>query len=489
MNYKELRKKYPKFIYEKYFWKISKNNLELFFDFRIEPDIFFIPKITIENVSPEIFRLSESDSDRFNLNNLIFHLGLMEIPSYWKATCSPEIEIRAGHLNSEQISFWKDLIIQGMGQFFYENKINFTRPNFLRIISKKTDSQRPALCKLKNRYLVPVGGGKDSIVTLELLKSKSASRSFPPSLSLGESSVKQKKEINGFLVNPTSAAKKVVRAAGIKNPIIIKRTIDPALLKLNQRGFLNGHTPFTAVLSFLSVFGAILFDYKNIVFSNEKSADEGNVKYLGEMINHQWSKSSEFERKFKNYCQKYLAKNINYFSLLRPYTELEISRMFLKYRQYFSVFSSCNVGQKMVSAGSPQARQRWCGQCPKCLFVYATLYPFLEKKMLLKIFDRDIFDASTRSAQEKKKLLSIMKGLIEQGSPKPFECVGTKKESLAAFYLSWQKNREQTSAKLPFLLRYFEEKILPKYPNLKEDLEYSSRSEGWRRTNVLRVPR
>jgi len=123
--------------------------------------------------------------------------------------------------------------------------------------------------------------------------------------------------------------------AKIKNPIVIERKIDPTLLKLNQKGYLNGHTPFTAVLSFLSVFGAILFDYKNIVFSLEISANEGNVKYLRKFINHQWSKSSEFERKFKNYCKKYLVKNINYFSLLRPYTELEISKMFLKYTQYF----------------------------------------------------------------------------------------------------------------------------------------------------------
>jgi len=463
MKLNDLRRKYPKFIYEKYTWRISKNprtrastvrgeNLEIFFDFRVLPDIFFSPKIIIENIDKKrLVKIGDRE-----LNNLIFHLGLMEIPSYWKVTCSPEIEIKTGSLNSEQISFWKDLIIQGMGQFFYENKIDFTQPNFLRIISKpepqrrveskkisssppslplressvknecslsKTDSQRPALCKLKNRYLVPVGGGKDSIVTLELLKRKN-------------------KEINGFLVNPTKAAKEVLKVAKIKNPIVIERKIDPTLLKLNQKGYLNGHTPFTAVLSFLSVFGAVLFDYKNIVFSNEKSANEGNLIYLGKMINHQWSKSSEFERKFKNYCKKYLVKDINYFSLLRPYTELEISRMFLKYPQYFSVFSSCNVDQKMVRRNSPQARQRWCGNCPKCLFVYATLYPFLEKKELLKIFGRDIF--------QNKKLLPIMKSLIGQGRPKPFECVGTKKESRLAFYLSFKKAKK--SGEIPYLL-------------------------------------
>ena len=418
-----LRKKYPKFVYEKFSYKISDKprtrtstvrgkNLEIFFDFHIKPDIFFNPKIIIRNINKsQIKRVGERV-----LNNLVFHLGLMEIPSYWKATCSPEIEIRAGFLNPEQISFWKDLIINGMGQFFYENKINFTQPNFLRIISTfKNSSSKTVFVPFKNRHLVPIGGGKDAIVTLELLK-------------------KQKKQINGFLVNPTKAAKRICQLAKIKKPIIVRRTIDSVLLKLNKKGFLNGHTPFTAVLSFLSVFGAVLFDYKNIVFSNEKSANEGNVNYLRKIINHQWSKSSEFERKFKNYCKKYLAKNINYFSLLRPYTELEISKMFLKYPKYFSVFSSCNIGQK--------TGKRWCGQCPKCLFVYATFYPFLERKELLKIFGKDIF--------ENKKLLPVMKGLLGQGRPKPFECVGTKKESRLAFSLSLAKARK--AGKAPYLL-------------------------------------
>jgi len=431
LKFKNLRKKYPKFVYKKFSYKISGNNLEIFFDFLAEPDLKFRPKIVIENIDKKrLVKMRERA-----LDNLAFHLGLIEIPSYWKATCSGEIEIRAGFLNPEQISFWKDLIINGMGQFFYENKINWRTPNFLKITSlprtflgkylNGSPKYIPQL-NLKNRYLVPVGGGKDAIVTLELLK-------------------KHKKSANAFLVNPTQAAKQVIKVAGIKNPIIIKRTIDPALLGLNQKGFLNGHTPFTAVLSFLSVFCAVLFDYKNIVFSNEKSANEGNVKYLRKMINHQWSKSFEFERKFKNYCKKYLARNINYFSLLRTYTELEISKMFLKYPKYFSVFSSCNVGSK--------TGQRWCGNCPKCLFVYATFYPFLEKKQLFKIFGRDIFDASTSSAQEKKKLLLIMKGLLGQGRPKPFECVGTKKESRLAFSLSLKK--AQKTGKAPYLLTNF----------------------------------
>ncbi len=157
---------------------------------------------------------------------------------------------------------------------------------------------------------------------------------------------KEREKINCFLLNPTKAQKSVVKIAGIKSPIMAERKIDPALLALNKQGYLNGHTPFTAVLSFLSVCCAVLFDYKNIAFSNEQSANEGNVSYLGETINHQWAKTSEFEKMFKTYCQKYLAKNVNCFSYLKKYTELHIARLFAKYPKYFAAFSSCNRGLK-----------------------------------------------------------------------------------------------------------------------------------------------
>jgi len=427
MNRTFLRKKYPKFIYEKYSYKISGNNLEIFFDFEIPPDLKFKPKIIIENVNPKLIKRV---GDRA-LNNLVFHLGLIEIPSYWKTTCSPEIIIKAGSLNKKQINWWKDLIINGMGQFFYENKIDWRPKSFLTI--KNLLETRPLSVfdkKLKNIYLVPFAGGRDSIVTLESLN-KSAN---------------WRKEIALFMVNPTERILKTVKVSGIKKQIIVKRIIDKKLLELNKKGYLNGHTPFTALLSFLSVLCAILFDYKNIVFSNEKSADEGNLKYLGKIINHQWAKSSQFERMFKKYCKKYLVKNVNYFSFLRKYGELEISKIIIKYPKYFPVFSSCNASMRI---GAKQIR--WCGNCPKCLFVYATLYPFLNKKDLLKIFGKDIFDPSTSSGQE--KLLPIMKSLMGQEKPKPFECVGTKKEGQLAFKLCLEKALRQTQDKpIPYLL-------------------------------------
>ena len=415
-----LRKKYSKFLFNSFDFKLKKEGLEITFNFKTEPNIHFFPKILIKGITEkEIKRVGKA------LRNLIFNLGMIEILSYWKATCSPKIEILAGTLSGEQIKWWKDLILRGMGQFFFENKINFLGRDFLEIKSVGEKFKRFDKALNENRILVPVGGGKDSIVTLEYLK-------------------KIKKELVLFCLNPNENQKKIIEISKIKNKVFVKREIDKKLLELNRKGFLNGHTPFTAYLSFLSVLIAVLKNCKFIAFSNEKSSNEGNVKYLGRIINHQYSKSEDFEKKFRFYSKKYLAKNIEYFSLLRNLYELEISALFSQFPQYFNSFLSCNVAFQTRS-GTKKPTKKWCGKCPKCLFVFASLYPFIGEK-IIKIFGKNLF--------EDKKLLPLMLQLVGKQKFKPFECIGTKKESILAFKLSLEKWKKENK-KLPILLREF----------------------------------
>lgn len=452
-NYLHLRKKYPKFVFEKYSWKISGKDLKVSFYFRVEPGIKFKPNVVIKNINKNQIQKIGVDSPGL-LNNLVFHLGLIEILSYWKATCSPEIEIKAGSLNKTQIKWWRDLIIKGMGQFFYENKIDFQKPNFLEIntINESGSRNDYEAGSRKNRVLVPVGGGKDSIVTLEILK-------------------QAKKDITCFSLNPTLASRRTMKIAGYPT-IIVKRKIDKKLLELNKEGYLNGHTPFSAYLAFLSVLCAVLFDFKFIAFSDERSSNEGNLKYLGKVINHQYSKSFDFEKRFKRYSKRYLAKDIEYFSFLRPLYEIQVAKLFSRYLKYFSAFISCNEAFRTYS-GRKEPLKKWCNKCPKCLFVFATLYPFLGEYRLVKIFKENLF--------ERIGFLPTMLRLIGEREFKPFECVGTKKESLVTFYLSWKKATQEKSGtpkarriikgeikKIPFLLKHFQNKILPKYPDLEK---------------------
>jgi len=428
MNLKTLRKKYKRFVYKDFSYRIYKNDLEISFDFSIEPDIHFKPKVLLKNIDKKRFKKIKKKV----IDNLVFNLGMIEVLSYWKATCSPEIEIKKGSLSREQIKWWKDLIIDGMGQFFYENKINWRNSSFLKIKAQEPRKVNIFKGRLKNEFLVPIGGGKDSALTLELLK-------------------RMGKKITCFSLNPTDSSKTVMKTADCKNPVIVERKIDKKLLELNREGFLNGHTPFSAYIAFLSVFVSVLFNKKYISLSNERSSDEGNLLYLGKEVNHQYSKSYHFERKFKSYSKKYLTEDVEYFSFLRPLYDIQIASLFSRYPKYLKSFLSCNEAYKTYS-GTRKRTKKWCLNCPKCLFVFSCLYPFIKKEMIIKIFGENLF--------EKEELLPLMKELTGVEKFKPFECVGTKRESQLAFYLSWKKANR--IAEKPVLLEYFKDKILPR---------------------------
>lgn len=444
MDFKTLRKKYPLFVFEKYSYAISKKNLTISFVFKIKPDIEFNPEIIIKNIDERrIKKISKKI-----LNNLIFNLGLIEMISYWKATCSPQIHIQAGGLNVSQKKWWMDLLINGMGEFFYINKIDFKNKEFLKISSEVPDNAIYA-DETRNRILIPIGGGKDSVVTVESLKKWPAG-------------------INCFSLNPTKPSKEIMKLAGCKDPIIVERKIDKKLLELNQKEFLNGHTPFSAYLAFLSILLGVVFDYRFIALSNERSSNEGNIKYLNTDINHQYSKSWDFEKKFRGYSKKYLVKDIEYFSFLRPLYEIQIAKLFSAHEKYFPVFLSCNEANKTTS-GTKKPKRNWCGACSKCLFVYMALYPFADTEKLIKIFGKDLLND--------KKLLPILEQLIGDGDFKPFECVGTHKESLALLYLILEKTDK------PYLLKYFEKKISKNSKILKNDSDKILNS--WDNKNYL----
>ncbi|HEA84534.1 MAG TPA: hypothetical protein ENI04_00945 [Candidatus Wildermuthbacteria bacterium] len=443
-----LRRHHPQFFYLDYTWNLKGKNLVIAFDFSCPPNIRFAPSLIIKNVSAtDIKRVGEDV-----LNNLVFNLGMAELLSYWKATASPEITVRTGNLTKTQISWWHYLLEKGMGQFFYENQIDFQKSGFVKITSMPDSKKKGRVYKkrLKDRALIPIGGGKDGVVTLETLK-------------------KDKKQIRAFLLNPTAAQKAVLRVSKEKNPIIVERTLDPRLLALNRQGYLNGHTPFSAYLAFLGVLVATLFDYKDIVLSNERSSNEGNVEYLGQTVNHQYSKTYDFEKRFRAYSTSFLASFANYFSFLRPLYEIQIARMFSRNSKYFSASLSCNEAHKTYS-GTKKPRGTWCGVCSKCLFVFIILSPFISEKKLVKIFGLNLFS--------NKKLLPILKELTGMARFKPFECVGTEKETIAALFLA-----RNGYAKLPYLLKYADKEILPKYPNIKREAERILSS--WNARNAL----
>lgn len=421
-KYENLTKRFPQFIYKKYEVRKKGKNLWIFYFFQIPKEFHFKTKILIKDI-PD-FKINDP-----LLKNLIFRLGLIEMLNYWKLTCSPIILVEAGSLSRGEVRFWKKVILNGMGQYFYENKINFTKRNFLKIRTKINDKNfslkklTPIFFGKTQKILVPLGGGKDSLVVLEMLKKKHF------------------ENLGLFLFNPKEHQIKIAKLSKVKEKIIAERKLDPLLLKLNQKGFLNGHVPFSAFLAFLAVILAYIFRYKKIAFAWEKSANIPNLKYRGKWINHQWSKSLEFEKLLNRYLEKFCLKGIKVFSPIRKMSDLKIAEEFAKLSQYHQYFISCNQVFKIK-----YRKKSWCGKCPKCLFVFASLYPFVGEKVI-KIFKKNLF--------EDKKLLPLMLQLIGKKKFKPFECVGTVKESYLAFKMSVEKFKERKE-KLPFLLKYFE---------------------------------
>ena len=409
-----------KFIYKTY--EISEDNEKIYlkYFFEIENLSEFVTKYEIMKKD---FKWKHLKSNTFK--NLVFNLGMVEAISYYKVTCSKIFEVKAGFLDDEQKLWYRKLFYNGLGEFRYKNNISTKEENFVEFISsgEKLELEDFLENSESEKVIVPVGGGKDSNVTLELLKGKF-------------------KNIIPFLINGKENSYECIKIAGFeKNEIIeVNRILDKNIIDLNNKGYLNGHTPFSAMVAFLTYLISFLLDVRYIALSNENSANETNVE--GENINHQYSKSLEFENDFRFYYKKYLkAGDVEYFSFLRPISELQIALLFSRFEKYHRAFKSCNVGSK-------QKPWVWCCNCPKCLFVYTILSPFIKQEKLENIFGENLF--------EKEGLKEIFIELCGFGEIKPFECVGTYSEvrySVSKVINDYLKENKT----LPFLLKYYYE--------------------------------
>ena len=390
-----LRAEYPTFVYEGCSYQEDASGaLCCAFRFRAG-DITFQPTCRFTFTGPRPRRRVSPEV----MDNLVFHLGLAELPSYWKATCSPRVLVHAGALTDEQATFWTGVLTEGMGEFHFTNRTPFTDPGFVTIVGSRGSGRPPAVSgdRLEGGHIIPVGGGKDSLLTLDLLGRRT-------------------EEITAIAINPPPSTDAALRIAGDAERVTVERRLDPRLFELNQAGFLNGHTPFGAVIGFTSALAAVLSGRKHITLSNESSADHATLLYRGRLINHQHGKSSAFEVAMHRYLAAYVATDLHYFSLLRPFNELQIAQRFSELRAFHPVFRSCNRGRKTDT---------WCGRCPKCLSTFIVLAPFLDRAELVSIFGKDLLLDPAGQA--------ILPSLLsDDAAERPFECVATPAEIRAA---------------------------------------------------------
>ena len=333
------------------------------------------------------------------LNQLFFLLHIAAGISYYKAFKNPLIEIKGGSLTKKQAEFFNDFYYYGLGQYAAENnlKLKFDFPS-------SDVEQRTFNLNLADESFIPVGGGKDSCVSICRLKKAGKSATL-------------------FSVNtarPISDCKEVSKLP----QITVQRIISPVLLE-NNHHFLNGHVPISGIIAFITAVSCVLYNKRYVVMSCEGSADEVNF----DDVNHQWSKSSVFEKMFGELMLSIIPE-YRYFSLLRPMSEMQIASQFAEYcADYFDVFTSCNHAFHIDES---KRLNRWCGVCDKCRFVFLILAPFMDKNKLIEIVGcNPLNDASQENGY--LQLLGI-------GQNKPFECVGTYDECRLALLMLSEKD-------------------------------------------------
>ncbi|MBU0766986.1 endonuclease domain-containing protein [Patescibacteria group bacterium] len=359
------------------------------------------------------------------IDRALFALHLIGGTSYFKTFCPPQIQIQSGELNANHAAFWNRVYSKGLGEFCFQNKID---PATLASFPSSEATPLLSIERPKNAgsVLVPIGGGKDSIVTIELLK-------------------KAGKNVTLLRMNEHPLITELIDSTGLPS-INVERTLSQHLFDVNKQGAMNGHIPITAYVSCLSVVIALLYGFETIVMSNESSASEGNTEKGGQKVNHQWSKSWEFEKLFSKYIHSSITTDLKYFSLLRHISELAITKYFSTLPEYFTKVTSCNRNWKIMK---DNITERWCCECPKCAFSFCMYAAFLPHKTLIEIFGKNLYEDTT--------LRILYRELLGLEGMKPFDCVGTVEEVQAAFILAHNRRDLDSNP----IMQMFLEEVLP----------------------------
>jgi hypothetical protein len=338
-----------------------------------------------------------SDAFRKLLHLTAIVLGV----SYFKLRAPLRIET-ALPLTEAERDFALDVYANGLGEFYARNNLDhFDRLRIEAPIDRRHARPSPLL---KDRALLPIGGGKDSLVSVQLLEA--AGLDYAP-----------------FAVNPKGPIVSSIDRIG-RSPLYVSRTLDPEMIRLSTApGYYNGHVPSTAIISMIAALTALLYSYSRIVLSNERSASEGNATFAGREVNHQYSKSLDFERRIAAILSSATGGSVSYFSILRPYSEARIAELFARETRFDHVFSSCNRNFKLSGHDGPL----WCGECPKCHFTFLIMAPRMDYARVMGIFGHNFLDRA-----ENERSFRELTGLAGQ---KPWECVGEIEEAAACLYL------------------------------------------------------
>lgn len=429
MKYKNFNIETPLFDYD---------NLKARFLYNFDQQIFFEEEIDYSSFD----FLKKSNLDKDIIKNILFHISIATWISYYKLYPTENIIITWFDIDKESKDFWKKFYLNWLGEFFLVNNLN---PEKLLNFDFRWDLLDIKDYDLSDRCLVPIWWWKDSIVSIELLSEMWI-------------------EFDLYTFWKENILYKNTQDISWKKRLITKRKLSDNLIDEIKKWWHNWHVPITWIIAFNMILISYIYDYKYLCLSNEKSANFWNTNIFWINVNHQWSKSLEFENDFNYYVSKNISSKFKYFSLLRPFYEICIAKLFSKYaKKYFKVFSSCNHNFKIFNKSTLDWwEDYWCKKCPKCVFVYSILSWFLEKNELTIIFWYDLF--------EDKSLEDLFRELLWIKDFKPLECVWEASEVILSL-----KYASQKYDKLPYILEMFKSEIDSKmssesYKQLEEKL-------------------
>lgn len=387
-------------------WTVNSDTNSIDFRFECESYGRFCETITFPEKA-DISKYTHDQKFHSLLDIAAAYLGV----SYYKLSVDKEINFPLSLSEAVKNSIEK-LYTCGLGEFYIRNDLQYPP----KIKFHYLDGSQKKSCALDEEELksitsigvtVAFGGGKDSHVSISLLK---------------------KLGIEQDLVSVVLAdsVQNTLQKLSNKNITFIQRKIDPKLISLVKegRGY-NGHIPITAINSIILSVYSYLVGNNWVVFSNERGASVPTMHHGEHEINHQYSKSLEFESLFRVALNDICGGKLQYFSMLRPFSELWIAAYLgtetVSAHEYFS---SCNKNFVFEGKDKLAAEKRWCGECSKCVYTAIILAPHVSKQEFLNIFGTNILNKDINT--------QVAKDLCGIGVRKPWECVGDFADTAAS---------------------------------------------------------
>ncbi len=326
-------------------------------------------------------------------------IGLAFAPFLFKLSDFATVRVGTAPLDERARAFFGEFLRGGLGEFRYLQGLDPSRP--IRVEANGERPPAPMMLAAREELLMLNGGGKDTIVAAELLKAGG-------------------QPFTWLTIRPNATRRRVVALSGNPDAIEVGYEVDEEIDR--HRAYPWGHVPHTSIVLAIGVLVAMLTGRRYVAAGNERSANFGNVRHRGFEVNHQYTKSFAFERGFADFVSRCVSPDIRVFSILRPFHDLQLARLFAGHSTYLPHFISCNNG---IRAGT------WCKACPKCAFTALALYPFLTSEQVALVFGEDILQRPVI----RRHILDLVRGAV-----RPWECVGTREECALALSLLLARN-------------------------------------------------